>query len=60
MTRDEEVKQRIELWEKQHNRQLETLSRDEWIEAAQEILALTRPEAEEYLDYLIQQKSGMM
>ncbi|MCK9436098.1 MAG: hypothetical protein M0Q12_02685 [Synergistaceae bacterium] len=51
MSRNEEMKQRVLMWEKEHNRTLESLTRDEWIEAIRTIMALTRYEAEELLTY---------
>ena len=52
MNRNEEVKQRILAWEKQHGRKMEELTEQEWIAATQEVLALSRFEAEEMLEYL--------
>ena len=52
MNRNEEVKQRILAWEKQHGRKMEELTDQEWIAAAQEVLALSSLEAEEMLEYL--------
>lgn len=54
--RNEEVKRRIEKWEQENNKKLKDCSREEWIEAMTGIMALTRLEAEQYLDYLISQK----
>jgi hypothetical protein len=57
-SRNEEVKRRILEWEKENNKQLEDCSRQEWIEAMQGIMAMTRKETEEYLEYLLAQKNG--
>ena len=57
-SRNEEVKRRILQWEKENNKQLEDCSRQEWIEAMQGIMAMTRKETEEYLEYLLAQKNG--
>ena len=55
----EEVKTRILAWEKRNNKKLEDCSEAEWIEAARNILALTKLEAEAYLTYLRTIKSEM-
>lgn len=57
-SRNEEVKRRILQWEKENNKQLKDCSRQEWIEAMQGIMAMTRKETEEYLEYLLAQKNG--
>ena len=57
-SRNEEVKRRILQWEKENNKQLEDCSRQEWIVAMQGIMAMTRKETEEYLEYLLAQKNG--
>lgn len=57
-SRNEEVKRRILQWEKENNKQLEDCNRQEWIEAMQGIMAMTRKETEEYLEYLLAQKNG--
>lgn len=57
-SRNEEVKRRILEWEQANNKQLQECSREEWIEAMQGIMAMTRRETEEYLDHLIAQNSG--
>lgn len=59
MSRDQEVKERILQWEQKNGKKLENLTRAEWIKAAQQILALTAWEAEEYLTYLQMEKSEM-
>ena len=56
--RNEEVKRRILKWEQDNNKQLQECSREEWIEAMQGIMAMTRVETEEYLDHLMTQRSG--
>lgn len=57
-SRNEEVKRRILEWEQENNKQLQECSREEWIEAMQGIMAMTRKETEEYLDHLLAQRSG--
>lgn len=57
-SRNEEVKRRILAWEHANNKQLQECSREEWIEAMQGIMAMTRQETEEYLDHLLAQRSG--
>lgn len=57
-SRNEEVKRRILQWVKENNKQLEDCSRQEWIVAMQGIMAMTRKETEEYLEYLLAQKNG--
>jgi hypothetical protein len=57
-SRNEEVKRRILQWEQENNKQLQECSREEWIEAMQGIMAMTRQETEEYLEYLLAQKNG--
>jgi len=49
MTRNEEVKQRILQWEERNGKTLQSLNRNEWIEAMMEIMSMTRAETEEYL-----------
>lgn len=55
MTIEEQRKQRIQEWEEKNGRKLEDLSREEWIQEARYIFALTEWEAEAYLDHLIAQ-----
>ena len=55
MTLEEERKQRILAWEEKNGRKLKSLTREEWIQAARWIFALTEWEAEAYLDHLIAQ-----
>lgn len=55
MTIEEERKQRIQEWEEKNGKKLEDLSREEWIQEARYIFALTEWEAEAYLDHLIAQ-----
>lgn len=49
----EERARRTARWEEKHGKKLNELSRNEWIEAMMEIGAMTRQEAEDYLNYLI-------
>ena len=56
MTRNEEVKQRILQWEERNGKTLQSLNRNEWIEAMMEIMSMTRAETEEYLDHLLAQR----
>ena len=58
-SRNEEVKRRILQWEQVNNKQLQECSREEWIEAMQGIMAMTRLETEEYLDHLLTQKNDL-
>lgn len=55
MTIEEQRKQRIQEWEEKNGKKLEDLSREEWIQEARYIFALTEWEAEAYLDHLIAQ-----
>lgn len=57
MTLAEERKQRILAWEEKNGRKLKSLTREEWIQAARGIFALTEWEAEAYLDHLIAQNN---
>ena len=57
MTLEEERKQRILAWEEKNGRKLKSLTREEWIQAARGIFALTEWEAEAYLDHLIAQNN---
>ncbi len=57
MTIAEERKQRILAWEEKNGKKLEDLSRQEWIQEARGIFALTEWEAEAYLDHLIAQNN---
>lgn len=55
----EERMRRITEWENRNNKQMQNLTEKEWIEAAQEIFAMTKREAEEYLTHLQMQNRGM-
>ena len=55
MTIEEQRKQRIQEWEEKNGKKLEDLSREEWIQEARYIFALTEWEAEAYLNHLIAQ-----
>jgi hypothetical protein len=57
LTREEETKRRIKNWEEKNGKKLEDLSREEWIEAIAEIMALTEREAEAYLDSLLMKRT---
>lgn len=52
-----ETKRRIKNWEEKNGKKLEDLSREEWIEAIAEIMALTEREAEAYLDSLLMKRT---
>lgn len=56
--RNEEVKRRVIQWEEANGKKLEDCNRKEWIEAMCEIMALSEFEAEEYLNYLWEQKGN--
>ena len=47
---EDELKQRIEAYEKKVGKKLKELNEEETIEACMEIMSLTRTEAEEYLN----------
>ena len=46
---DQEIKERIQKWEKEHGKKLKDLNYEETVEACMEIMCLTRTEAEEYM-----------
>ena len=48
----EEIKRRIKDWEEKNGKKVKELKGEELLEAVQEIMCLTRREAEEYLSYL--------
>lgn len=56
--RNEEVKRRVIQWEEANGKKLEDCNRKEWISAMSGIMALSEFEAEEYLNYLWEQKGN--
>lgn len=56
--RNEEMKRRVIEWEEANGKKLEDCSREEWISAMCKIMALSKFEAEEYLNYLWEQKGN--
>ena len=52
MSYQEEALRRMEAWEKENNRQMSSLSEEEWLDVVTEILPLTRDEAEAWLQSL--------
>lgn len=52
MSYQDEALRRMEAWEKENNRQLNTLSETEWLDVITKILPLTRDEAEAWLQRL--------
>ncbi len=46
----EEARKRIEAWERESGRKANTLSRDEWLDVMESVLACPRFELEEWLD----------
>lgn len=53
MKQPDNVRERVERWEKENNRQMSSLTRKEWLDVITEILPLTRIEAEEWLNQMI-------
>lgn len=53
MEQPDNVRERVERWEKENNRQMSSLTRKEWLDVITEILPLTRIEAEEWLNQMI-------
>ena len=56
MSYQEEALRRMEAWEKENNRQLNTLSEEEWLDVITRILPLTMDEAEAWLQSLRSQQ----
>lgn len=48
----QEIRDRIYSWEEKHGKKVANLPHEETVEACQDIMCLTRREAEEYMAYL--------